>query len=177
MKGRPAEAPGLLARLDALARTAAPGLAAAGAMVVASTPVGWPSLVPAVGLAAVFFWSLYRPGAMPPAVAFGLGLLQDLLGFAPLGSGVLVLLLAHAGALRVRPVLAGRSFVLVWLGFAGLAGPAVGLGYGLQAVLGWQVPPTAPALAQLGLTVGLYPLLAWLMLLAHRGLRRAEALA
>ncbi|MBB5695544.1 rod shape-determining protein MreD [Muricoccus pecuniae] len=175
--GRPASAPGPVARLDALARAAGPSVATASFMILAAAPVGLPSLLPAVALAGVFFWSLFRPASMPAPAAFGLGLLQDLLGFAPLGSGVLVLLLTHAGALRARRVLARRSFLLVWLAYCGFAALAVGLGYLLQALLGWAVPPAFPAFTQLALTIGLYPLLAWLMARAHRGMQRAEALA
>jgi len=176
-KGRPASAPGLLARLDALARAAVPSVTTALAMILAAAPVGLPSLLPAVGLAGVFFWSLFRPGSMPAPAAFCLGLLQDLLGFAPLGIGVLTLLLTHAAALRVRPSLNKQSFLLVWLAYCGFALLAVGTGYLLQALLAWQVPPSLPAVAQLGLTIGLYPLLAWLMTRAHRAMQRAEALA
>jgi hypothetical protein len=39
------------------------------------------------------------------------------------------------------------------------------------------VPPTTPGITQLGLTIGLYPLLAWLMAFVHRAMERAEALA
>ncbi|MBP0445156.1 rod shape-determining protein MreD [Roseomonas sp. SSH11] len=176
-KGRPASAPGLLARLDAMARAAVPTATTVLAMILAAAPVGLPSLVPAVSLAAVFFWSLFRPAAMPAPAAFGLGLLQDLLGFAPLGIGVLTLLLVHAALLRLRRVLAKQSFLLVWLSYCGFASLAVGLGFVLQALLSWQVPPTTPAIAQLGLSIGIYPGLAWLMSWAHRAMERAEALA
>ena len=175
--GRPASAPGLLARLDALARAAVPGVSTALAMIVAAAPVGLPSLLPAIALAGVFFWSLFRPASMAAPVAFMLGLLQDLLGFAPLGIGVLILLLTHAAALRLRRALVRQSFLLVWLAYCGFAALAVGLGYLLHGLLGWQVPPTTPAIAQLGLSIGIYPLLAWLMAWAHRAMERAEALA
>ena len=65
-----------------------------------------PTLLPAVTLACVWFWSLFRPAAMPPPVVFLLGLLLDLLGYLPLGVGVLTLLVVHGLALRWRPVLA-----------------------------------------------------------------------
>jgi rod shape-determining protein MreD len=175
--GRPAAAPGLLARLDALARAATPSATTAIVMILAAAPVGLPSLMPAVALAGVFFWSLFRPGSMPAPAVFGLGILQDLLGFAPLGIGILTLLLTHGAALRVRRVLAKQSFLLVWLAYCGFAVLAVALGYILQTLLGWQLPPTSPAITQLGLIIGLYPLLAWLMTGAHRAMQRAEALA
>ena len=176
-RGRPASAPGLLARLDALARAAAPSVSTMAAMVLAAAPVGLPTLVPAVALAGVFFWSLFRPASMPAPAVFGLGLLQDLLGFSPLGIGVLTLLLVHGAALRVRRAVAKQSFLLVWLAYCAFAALTVGLGYLLEALLGWHLPPTPPAVAGFGLAVGLYPLLAWPMSLAHRGMQRAEGLA
>ena len=38
-------------------------------------------------LACVYFWSLFRPAAMPPPVVFLIGVLLDLLGYLPLGVG------------------------------------------------------------------------------------------
>ncbi|MFC7552509.1 rod shape-determining protein MreD [Pseudoroseomonas wenyumeiae] len=71
-------------------------------MVASAAPVGLPSALPAVALACVFFWSLFRPAAMSPPVCFAIGLLQDLLGFAPLGIGILTMLVVHGLALRLR---------------------------------------------------------------------------
>ncbi|WP_426958001.1 rod shape-determining protein MreD [Muricoccus radiodurans] len=175
--GRPEPAPGLLRRLDATARGAAPGVSTALLMIGSTAPVGLPSLLPAIGLACVFFWSVFRPAAMPAPAVFGLGLMQDLLGFAPLGVGVLTLLLVHGSALKLRRFLAKRSFVVVWLAHCGFALGAVALGYVLQALLNWQMPPRVPALVQLGFCAGLYPPLAWFLTRAHRGMQRAEDLA
>ena len=57
-------------------------------------------LLPSVTLAAVFFWSLFRPAALPPAIVFVIGVLLDLLGYLPIGCGVLTLLLVHGLARR-----------------------------------------------------------------------------
>jgi rod shape-determining protein MreD len=164
-------------QLDALSRAAAPAVSTAALMVAASAPVGLPSLLPAIGLAGVFFWSIFRPAGMPALATFAIGLLHDLLSFSPLGIGVLTLLLAHAVALRLRRTLAKQSFLLVWLTYCGFASAAVALGFVLQALLAWQMPVTSPAITQLGFTIGLYPLLAWCMTRAHKSMQRAEALA
>ena len=102
MKGRPEPAPGLLRRIDALARAAFPATFTALMLVLAATPVGLPGLVSAVALPCVFFWSVFRPATLPPPAVFGLGLLQDLLTAGPPGVGVLILLLAHGLAARWR---------------------------------------------------------------------------
>ena len=74
-------------------------------------------LMPAVTLASVWFWSLFRPGSLPAPIVFLLGLLFDLLGYLPLGLGVLGLLLAQAIALRLRRGLVRQGFPVVWLAF------------------------------------------------------------
>ena len=56
---------------------------------------GQAALLPAVALCCVWFWSLFRPAAMPPPMVFLIGLLLDLLGYLPPGVGVLTLLAVH----------------------------------------------------------------------------------
>ncbi len=140
-QGRPAPAPGLVRRIDAFARMAFPGFSTAFLMILAAAPVNLPSPVFAVALPCVAFWSVFRPTAMMPPVVFLLGLLMDLLTFAPLGSGVLVLLALHAAALRFRYFLARQSFLTVWLCFCVAALGAAGF------YLGAAVPARAAAAA------------------------------
>ena len=175
--GQPDPAPGLLRSLDALSRTAFPATIAALLLVLAATPVGLPALGPALVLACVFFWSVFRPSVMPAPAAFGLGMLQDLLGFAPLGQAVLTLLAAHALALRLRPFLFRQSFGVVWLAFCALAGATTALAHTLQVLLDWQILPLRPALVQAGLAAGVYPAVAASLTWLHERMQRAEALA
>lgn len=174
MVGKPQPPPGLLARLDSAARGVLPAVTTAAGMILLATPVGGHGLPAAAALGAVFFWSVFRPAAMPPPAAFGLGLLQDLLLAAPLGVGALTLLLAHGLAMRWRRPLAGQRFPLVWLAFAGVAALAVGLGLVLHALLLWRaLPPSAAGQAFL-MAVGLYPVVAAALTAAHAAMRRAE---
>lgn len=175
MKGRPAPAAGLLRQIDALARAALPGGLTALLLVLAAVPVGLFGLVPAVALPCVFFWSVFRPAALPPPLVFALGLLQDLLTAAPLGAGVLVLLVVHGLAARWRPFLARQSFLVVWLAFLAFTAGAAALGGALQALLAWRTLPAPPGFWQAMLTAGLYPLLAWPLTRMHEAMMRAEA--
>jgi rod shape-determining protein MreD len=174
---RPEPAPGLLRRLDRFARAAFPAVLTALLMVLASAPAGLPAAGPAIAFASVFFWSVFRPAILPPPAVFALGLLQDLLGFAPLGSGVLVLLLVHGLALRARGFLARRSFLLVWLACAASAVLAAALSFALHAALTFSLPAPERAAAFVLLATGLYPLLALPFTRLHRGMQRDEAAA
>ncbi|WP_149538526.1 rod shape-determining protein MreD [Siccirubricoccus phaeus] len=176
-KGRPAPSPGLLRQVDALARAAFPSGFTALAMMLAAPPVGLPGVVAAAGLPCIFFWCVFRPAALPPPAIFGLGLLLDLLSAAPLGSNILILLVVYGVATRWRRFLARQSFLAVWLVFCGFAAAAALLGWGLQALLGWELPPAMPGVVQVMLSAGLYPVLAGLLSLAQRAMIRAESAA
>jgi rod shape-determining protein MreD len=175
--GRRAPKQGLLASLDALARGALPTVLTILAMVLAGGVAFMPGLIAATALPCVFFWSVFRPAAMPPPAVFGLGLLLDLLTATPLGIGILILLVVHGVARATRRFLARQGFLLVWLAFAGFALAAGLLGWVLQALLGWRLPPLAPGLWQVVLTIGLYPILAWPLGRLQAGLIDAEVTA
>lgn len=173
-QGRRAPAPGLLRRLDDLARLAFPGASTAVLMVLAAAPVSLPSPVFAVTLPCVAFWSVFRPASMSPPVTFLLGVLLDLLTLSPLGAGVLVLLVLHAVSVRFRRFLARQSFLAVWLAFCVGAAGAGGLHWVLQAVLALRLPPAAPAMHAALLSAGLYPGIALMLTRVHEAMRRAE---
>lgn len=174
MVGRPEPSPGLLRRLDAWGRASLPALGTALLMVLAGGPTGIPALVPAVTLPCIVFWSLFRPGHMPPPAVFLLGLLQDLLTIAPLGTGVVTLLVAHGLAVSWRRFLVRQSFAFVWLAFCGFAAGSAALGWLLTAVLNWVLPAPMPALHQAALSAGLYPGFAYVLTRLHTLMRRAE---
>jgi rod shape-determining protein MreD len=175
--GRKEPSPGLVRRLEAAARAVLPGLGAALLMVVAAGPTGLPTLIAAVTLPQVVFWSVFRPAAMSPPVVFLLGLLLDLLSLAPLGTGVLTLLAAHGLAERWRRPLARQSFLVMWIAFCGFAAGASALGYALTAALSFSLLPVQPAFHQAMLAAGLYPAFAAVLGRLHRMMLRAEEAA
>ena len=117
----------------------------------------------------MYFWSLFRPAAMPPPVVFLIGLLFDLLGYLPLGVGPLTLLAVHGLALRWRRLLTRLGFLSGLAGVRGLRRSAPRRSAGLlTALLSFRLLPVAPALFQAVLTAALYPALAVLFIRAHR---------
>jgi rod shape-determining protein MreD len=158
-------------RLDALARRAFPLAMTVALVLVTAAPFRLPGqaeLQNAAALACVWFWSVYRPLSMPPPAVFLVGLLADLLDFAPPGVGVVSLLVAHAVAVRFRRSLIRQGFLTVWLAFAGMATALAALQWVLTSLLTLRLVPPGPALFQAMLAAGLYPLLAVLLARAHR---------
>src|SRR5579871_2834081 len=164
-------------RLDIAARSAFPAACTSLLMLLTMMPLGvaeQAALLPAVALACVYFWSLFRPASMSPPVVFLLGLVLDLLGYLPLGVGVLTLLAVHGVALRFRQFLTRQGFLAVWLVFAGLAAGATALSWLLTMVLRFRLLPVGSALFQAVLAAALYPALAALFVLAHRTIADPE---
>ena len=163
-------------RLDLAARAAFPSVCTAMAMLLTQAPLGMPgqpALLAAVALGCVWFWSVFHPAAMPPPAVFLIGVLQDLLGYLPLGVGVLSLLLAHGIALRWRRFLGQQGFALNWLAFAPVALGAAVLCWVLVGLLRLTLMPPGLALFQAALTAALYPVLAIPLARAHRSILRS----
>jgi len=164
-------------RLDIAARHSLPAASTILLMLLTDVPFNIPgqsALLPAVTLTSVWFWSLFRPAAMPPPVVFGIGLLLDLLGYLPLGSGVLTLLLVHGIALAWRRFLARQGFALIWLAFIVIAAAAAALVWLLVAVLNFRLVPAGPALFKAAVSAALYPALAIPLAAAHASLANPE---
>lgn len=170
--------PSLWSRLDGFARQSFAGATTALMLLAIAAPFGVPGqaeLLVAVALACVFFWSLFRPACMPPPLVFALGVLADLLGYAPLGVDVLMLLIVHGLALRWRRFLTRQGFFIVWLAFVLVAAGAAVLQWALTCALMLRLLPPLPVLFQAALAAGLYPLLAVLLTRAHQSLGQGAA--
>jgi rod shape-determining protein MreD len=169
--------PSLRRRLDMMARGGFPATTTVLMLLVIDAPLGLPGqaeLQESVVLASVFFWSLFRPPAMPPPVVFLLGLLTDLLGYAPPGVGVLTLLITHGLALRWRRALVEQGFLLVWLAFVGVIAGAAAMQWAFTSLLMFRLLPPWPGVFQVMLGAGLYPLLAPLLIRAHHTLAEPD---
>jgi len=163
--------PSLWRRLDGTARRSLPTALTMLLLLVTAAPFRLPGqaeLQNAAALSCVFFWSVWRPGSMPPPAVFLIGLLADLLDFAPPGVGVISLLVAHGVAVRWRRELTRQGFLLVWLAFVAVASGLAGLQWLLTSALTFRLLPAGPALFQAVLAAGLYPMLAVLLARAHR---------
>ncbi|MBV9734996.1 MAG: rod shape-determining protein MreD [Acidisphaera sp.] len=169
--------PSLGRQLDAVARGCFPVASGALLLLLLAAPlglVGQAELQPALLLDCVFFWSLFRPASMPPIAVFVLGLLADLIGDAPIGANVLMLLIVYGLAVHWRRVLARQGFLLVWLVFCGVAVVAAAFQWALGSLLAFALLPAGPAAFQAALSAGCYPVFAALFSRTDRGLAAPE---
>lgn len=151
-------------RLDQLARQLVPFTLTFLLVMLAAVPLRVPHLqpiAPALSLIAVFYWILYRPDLMPTAAAFLLGLTQDTLSGAPLGVHAAIFVLVHLAVTTQRRFFLGKSFAVLWLGFALVAMGALFLSWVLLALFHLAVPPPVPFAIQALTTIGSFPLLFW----------------
>ncbi|MBM3510857.1 MAG: rod shape-determining protein MreD [Alphaproteobacteria bacterium] len=127
-------------------------------------------VAPAVTLIAVFYWTIYRPDLLPPVTVFVLGALQDLVVGTPLGMSALVLLLTSGFVSSQRRALLGKSFAIIWLGFAVTALCGALLSWVAASLYFLTMVRIVPVLVQGAVTAALYPLFAWCLSHVHRRL-------
>jgi rod shape-determining protein MreD len=160
-------------RLDILWRHAFPGTTSVLLMLLSLAPFGlWgqAALLPTVALTCVWFWSLFRPAAMPPPVVFLIGLLLDVLGFLPLGVGAVTLLTTHGIARKLRRFLSRQRFTIIWLIFITVACGIAATNWAFVSLLTFSLVPPGPVLFQAGLAAAMYPAVAIPLTLAHRSI-------
>ena len=129
-------------------------------------------LVPAplLALMPIYFWCLMRPDLMTPAAVFGIGLFQDIMAGGPPGIWTLSFVVTYAVIDRQREAFAGLSGFGAVLGFATASLVASACAYGTVALYYWHLPPIAPIVAELVVTVLFYIPGVFVIGVAHRRL-------
>lgn len=128
---------------------------------------GLQSVAPSLPFIAVFYWTLHRPDLMPPSAAFVVGLFQDILSGAPIGTGAAVLVVLHATVHSQRTFFHGKSFAVLWLGFAVAAIAAAALSWLIMSAMSLTLVDGSSVMLQAVTTIGCFPLLVRLLWHCH----------
>jgi rod shape-determining protein MreD len=142
-------------------------------LLIASFPVSFlGGLVPAplFVFMPLYFWAMVRPDLMTPFWAFALGVLQDLLSGGPPGIWAASFLAAYFLIDRQRDMLAGLSGIGAIAGFAVATLTACLSAYVIFALYHWHLPPPAPLLVELAMTVLFYIPAVFAIGIVHRRL-------
>lgn len=154
--------PTLAQRLDRLARNRLPIVFGVVCVLLSVTPLylpGYGMIGAHFAMMVVFYWAVHRPDLMSPVSAFALGLLLDILTGSPHGLNALVLVLVRAVGVSQGRVFRGKSFMVLWWGFALVALGAAIVIWALSAALALAPVNPRPALFQAGMTAALFPFL------------------
>ncbi len=167
--------PSVGARLDQLARQLTPFALTVLAALFSVLPLhvpAWPAVAPAWALIAIYHWSLFRPDLMPAAAVFVIGVLYDALSGAPIGLNAAVFVIVHGVAVAQCRFFSGKSFAILWLGFALVSAAALALAWGLACLWnGHLIDPRALVFQHL-VTLGCFPLLSGALLVWQRSVLR-----
>ncbi len=169
--------PTLGQKLDQLARNLTPFALTLILVVLDLVPLHLPSMArvaPMLTVVAVFHWAVYRPYLLPPSAVFLIGLLQDILGGTPLGVHALVLLSVHGIVVWQNRFLAGKSFGIVWLGFALILAAACLEVWVLMSVFHGTLIDADALSHQFLTTLGFYPPLSWLLIRWQQTILRVD---
>jgi len=111
---------------------------------------------PLFALMPVYFWCLVRPDLMPPALAFAIGILEDLFSGGPPGVWAAAFVAAYAVVDRQRDTFAGLSGIGAILGFAAAMLVASITAYIIVSIYYGLLPPIAPLVVEIAVSVLFY---------------------
>lgn len=153
-------------RMDVIARSLTPFLLTLTFVVLAQVPLhipGFAQVAPILSLMAVYHWAIYRPDLLPAVAVFFVGLLHDALSGMPFGINAAVFVIVHMVVMSQQVFFQGKSFPVIWLGFSLVAGGAMVLTWLLNALFFAAITPLEVTSVQYLVTVGAFPVLAWLL--------------
>lgn len=159
--------PALWQRLDIIARGLTPFGLTVILVLVGVVPLhipGFASVAPMLALMAVYHWAIYRPELLPAVAVFLVGILQDMLMGLPVGVNALVFLTVYGVVLSQRGFLHGKSFAIVWLGFAVVAAGASLETWILVSAFNTAFANPRAVVYEYLVTLGCFPLVGWAFL-------------
>ena len=159
--------PSFWQRLDTMSRQSTPFVLTLILVVAGAVPLhipGFARVAPLLSLMAVYHWAVYRPELLPAFAVFLIGLLQDTLSGTPVGVNAMVYLGVYGIVVSQSRFFTGKSFVIIWLGFALVAGVAELARWVLVSAYYVTLVEPRAVIVQYILTLGIFPFLAWVLL-------------
>ena len=154
-------------RLDILTRLLTPFLLTLALVIVNIVPLeipGFARVVPLFPLMAVYYWAVYRADLLPAYAVFIIGLLQDIFSGAPVGVNTIVFLMVYGVVNWQHRFLFGKSFGIIWLGFAIVSSGAFAMTWMLFSLWNFSLVEPRAVFFQYMLTIGIFPGLAWVFM-------------
>lgn len=154
-------------RMDLLARQLTPLMLTLVLVIINVVPLhipGFSRVTPLLPLIAVYHWAIFRPRLLPAYAVFLIGLLHDALSGIPIGVSALVFLIVYGVVLSQKRFFIGKSFAILWLGFSVMAAVALVLSWLAVSILNVALIGPETVFFQYLMTLGFFPVIAWLFL-------------
>lgn len=111
-----------------------------------------------VCLISIYYWTIFRPSAMPFWFVFVLGVIRDGLMGTPLGISSLIFILFRLFVLSQQRYLTKEAFFAMWMGFGLVTVPTLAVYWFISSMYAGSLLPLIPLGMQWVFTFGLYPL-------------------
>lgn len=128
------------------------------------------SVRPAIALAAIFYWAIFRPQTLSPPAVFILGFLLDLLSAGPLGLQACTLVIAQWLTRTQRRFLMGQSFLVLWMCFFLVAFMAYFFQWLVFSLFEMALMAFKPPLVSAVLTGLFFPIVVWALNIYNKAL-------
>lgn len=133
-------------------------------LIISSVPIdvaGASAFFPVVDVMAIYYWTSYRPGALPDWFIFLLGILRDSIEGIAIGISPCVYLIIRLIVASSRGLYRKGSFLIIWQGFAVMALIAI-VGKWLLLSFLMDTPLVLDsAIMQLMVSIAMYPVFHW----------------
>lgn len=123
---------------------------------------------PLLALMPVYFWCLVRPDLMPPALAFAIGVLEDLFSGGPPGVWGASFVAAYWLIDRERDSFAGLAGIGAILGFGAAMLITSTTAYFIVSIYYGRLPPISPLIVEITVSVLFYVPAAFILGWIHR---------
>jgi len=164
-------------RFDSSARRLAPLMLTLLLVILSQVPMQLPAampIAPAFAVISIYFWGLHQPDILPAPVVFAVGLFQDILGGLPIGLNGFLLLVLYGLVVSQRRYFFGKSFGVLWWGFAMVAIVTGVLEWAMMSILSGAFLAIMPVVVEQLTTAALYPVGASVFVLTHRSILRED---
>lgn len=139
-------------------------------LIISSVPIGIAgasAFFPAVDIMIIYYWTTYRPGALPDWFVFFLGVLRDSIEGIAIGVSPCVYLITRFIVASSRSLYRKENFLIIWQGFAVMALIAI-VGKWLLISFLMDTPLVlGSAIMQFMVSIAMYPVFHWFFYLVN----------
>lgn len=149
-------------KFEYYARMALPGLGTLMFFLLSLAPIGLAGMgdfPPDIILISIYYWTIFRPSAIPFWAVFLFGLLRDALFGIALGMSSLIFIFFRLLVLSQQRYLVKETFWAMWVGFGLVIVPVLFAQWALASAYQKSLISGEASLMQWCFTFGLYPLL------------------